>query len=125
MEWYFIMTIIISVCAWIGMAAASVSLRKQKGYSDGWLLGLLFGAFALIYSAGLPDLIAREKLKSTYEVINQRKPILKHIAQSDKEDEYAPTNRQSAAKALHMWRCSNCGEMISEEICPFCGADNK
>ena len=26
-------------------------------------------------------------------------------------------------KSSHRWQCSNCGKMISEDICPYCGND--
>ena len=43
---------------------------------------------------------------NTNMAVNEEKPI---------------ENSNKVMVVEHKWRCSNCGEMISEDICPFCG----
>lgn len=54
--------IIISIIIWLIFGYLSYDLRAKKGYDGGFVLGFLFGIFALIYNAGLPDLILRDKI---------------------------------------------------------------
>ena len=56
--------IIVSIIGWIVFGCLSCDLRSKKGYDGGFLMGFLFGIFALIYNAGIPDLIIRDQLKN-------------------------------------------------------------
>lgn len=56
------------------------------------------------------------------------------VKQGNKNHPNAPTNNQatnvtpkstSATTQKHQWRCDNCGNMISDNICPICGKESK
>ena len=111
-----IFIILIPVVVWILCAYLSVDLRKKKGYDGGWAFGLLFGIMALIHSAGLPDLTLHNKVQQTLMAVHQQNNITSPGCNSEiKETQISVGNG-----AKHQWRCSNCGRMICEDICPFC-----
>ena len=126
-----IITIIITIAIWLAFGYFSYRLRQTKGYSGGLVTGFLFGLFALIYNAGLPDLIARSKIDQLKLEINNKKNYSKPNSVFDKVEDSNATDKQNTASIkdkvniVHMWRCNNCGEMISSSPCPKCGYDNK
>ena len=123
MKTWVIIIIILSFCSWIGTAIASVRLREKKGYESSWILCLLFGPLALIYAAGLPDLILRKKLDQQNES-KTRIPIRSVSEQKANENgTLSPSEAHTKQKpsVTHKWLCPNCGQLISEDECPFCG----
>lgn len=57
------------------------------------------------------------------------------VKQGNKNHPNAPTYNQSTTNtnttpthqppSKHQWRCDNCGNMISDNICPICGKESK
>ena len=122
---WIVISIIVFLGIWIGTAYAAVMLREKKGHEKRWGLCLLFGIISLIYAAGLPDMILRKSIKEQIEA----KPRFL-IQNTSKELESKETSTKKEANdpkriEKHQWRCANCGQLISEEECPFCGYQTK
>ena len=120
-----VVLIIVSIGFWIGTACAAMQLRGEKGHDSQWLACLLLGVLALIYAAGLPDLILRKSLEQQKEATSRSmRSVLKQ-----KTDEKEPSNsedmHQAKRLATHKWICPKCGQFISEDECPFCGHRTK
>lgn len=134
MKWYIIFSAIVSIILWICVAQAAVTLRVKKGHEPSYLFCYLFGLCALIYAAGLPDLIVREKLfdieyklkqKSNYSHIDNivsKEEFDTTKTKSDKINLNTETKKVKIDTAVaHMWRCNGCGELIDKDVCPYCG----
>ena len=110
---------------WIGTAYAAVTLREKKGHEKSWGWCLLFGMISLIYAAGLPDMILRKSIKEQIEA----KPrfFIQNTLEEAKLEETPTKKEVNTLKRVdkHQWRCANCGQLISEEKCPFCGHQTK
>ena len=124
-----IILIIISIIVWIIFGWFSYRLREEKGYEGGFIIGFLFGVFALIYSAGLPDLIVRNEINIIKKELKTLdiKHTEKLVAKKPEEKFYKKTQTEinEQKQGFHLWRCPKCGEMISNEPCPKCGYKNE
>ena len=59
----------------IVMGYLSKNIQTKKGYQDsGFWIGFFLGLLGIAYSAGLPDLILRNKLENLYKKLQLAKP---------------------------------------------------
>ena len=94
------------------------------------LIGSIMSWISSFITYGFGELI--EKVCSIDKKINfrslskeeQEKSLImtkKFTINLNQELEEVEEENNTYKKVEHKWRCSNCGKMISEDVCPFCG----
>lgn len=119
------------VTAWIGIAICVIyGFVMLVSVEDMALVGLLImtvGSLASWISAlvlyGFGHLIENSEI-----LVSQGSKTTHHNTTNNYTPSTTTNNTApSATNSAHKWRCSRCGNMISEEVCPFCnkGASEK
>jgi hypothetical protein len=120
-----IFIVILCVIFWIFFGGLSCDLRSKKGYEGGFWFAILFGIIALIYNAGLPDKNLHIKVDKLKENIEKTRPYFKNENMNklhiDNNLHCSKKSSNLTEESSHKWRCSVCGNMISNDECPFCG----
>lgn len=91
------------------------------------LAGIAIGAvsayIANLALFGLGELIElmRDIKSNTKHIQNNRtKPVYSNVKSDPDTIEVKDSTANDLKNQSHIWRCSNCGQMISGDSCPFC-----
>lgn len=116
-----------TVSCWVGIAASflgSIVLLIE---------GELLNALLTAVSGPLASWVGSFVLYGFGDLIDTNRMILSKLESGEKGSSLLPKSRilysenkseEAAVEKIaegHQWRCDNCGNMISKDICPFCG----
>ncbi len=80
---------------------------------------ILYGYGQLIYNTDILVKNAQNGNISAAQLLQGIQPVA--VAPVQASGAFQSAQPMSAAPAISQWRCDGCGNMISKEICPFCG----
>lgn len=125
-----ILKTIAKVEACIGFIASTVFGIAMTSVSRQILVGILIfflgSFFSWIASLGLyafgqivenTDTLVRQTQKNDFQ-LSQR---ISSVAYQP----ISPTGQANQDSREHKWKCSGCGNMISDDVCPYCGKEYK
>ena len=97
------------ICCWLGITYSLIAGAILLGCTLWFVLFVIVGAL-LSWVGSLALYGFGQLIENTDILVEQgkNKPTVEN-----------PTPTHTAA---HKWRCLNCGNMISEEVCPYCGS---
>ena len=95
------------------------------------LLGGISSWISTLLMYGFGELIERvcsidkkAPTNTSLRIVNKREnsaTIKKPITDITNKKENVDKNINKSSSVEHSWRCSNCNEMISDDVCPYCG----
>ena len=111
------------VICWIGIIASVVFGFVFMSPDESLILpgfifmgiGSLISWISSFISYGLGQLI-----ENTDKLVAVSKQLTKSSVLSQSMPQ---TNTKNHVQVEHQWRCTICGNMISDEVCPYCGND--